>query len=53
MSDWTPAVGPKRFVNDWIKRKYKQESKRILENHQVSFSGTGPGEDRNRNILMM
>lgn len=37
LSDCMPVVYLRTFVNDWIKRKYKQESKLILENHQAKF----------------
>lgn len=45
-SNPTPAVCPQMPVNDWIKRKCKQDSKIILENHQakILWNGAGKGE---------
>lgn len=42
----TPAICLQMPVNDWIERKYKQDSRIVLENHQA-----GKGEKPERSMV--
>lgn len=45
-SNYTPEVCPQMPVNDWIKRKYKRDSKIILENHQAKILWNRAGKGK-------